>query len=459
MTNDTLIISKINFWNLLLLVLAGAVIGLIVAKENVLFVALLVGLAFFTFFVKNPELPLAILFNGTFIYFYSVYKLGFETSRLMTAGFYGFLAFFYILGGVLLVAKRPQKFRFGSIDVLFICFFFLVFLSYFMFHTGSESAYRKITYAPLLVIAPYFGIRLLISEERIKKFFYYCVLVAAILIIPAFYELFFNPIFAEYGRFSMYMFSERGDNPILFGITFATLLMILFAWVLEQRKLKFKYLILIIPSMFLLLRSGSRGAVISFLVAMLFYINIIGRLRLKTKVYAGIFITLLILGTYKFVPEAVSEFYRYTFTPEARVSEVSSIYYRITLWEGAINDFKTNPMLGVGVGNSVEGIGFPHNILLEVAAELGILGLLILIPMCYLTVKKAIKFIKRKENQNLNLLMKLSLTLFVYSLTEAMFSGYITNQTQLFMSMGLIVSLIKLNASYHRGNLERKRAL
>ena len=31
-----------------------------------------------------------------------------------------------------------------------------------------------------------------------------------------------------------------------------------------------------------------------------------------------------------------------------------------------------------------------------------------------------------------------------YTLVEAMFSGYITNQTHLFMSMGLIMSLAKL---------------
>ena len=460
MINNTLILSKTNFWKLLLLVLAGAIIGLIVAKENVLFLALLLGLTFFTFFVKSPGLPLAIFFNGTFIYFYTVYKLGLETSSLMTGSFYAFLAISFLLSGVLLIAKRPQKFKLGAIDVLFICFFFLVFLSYFMFHTGSESAYKKITYAPLLVVAPYVGIRFLISEERIKKFFNYCVLVAAILIIPALYELFFNPIFAESGRFSMYMLPERGDNPILFGITFAILLIILFVWMLEQRK--FKYLILMVPSMFLLFRSGSRGAVISFLVTMLFYLLIIGRLRFKTKVYAAILTALLILGAYKFISESTREFYQYTFTPEARLTEVSSVYQRVTMWEMAINDFKENPILGVGMGNSVGGGGFPHNIILEVSAELGILGLFIFLSMCYLTIKKAMRFIKREEKQDLNLLMKLSLILFVYSLTEAMFSGYITNQTQLFMSMGLVVSVVsltKLKANNQRRDLERKRAL
>lgn len=442
--NNTLTIPRVNIWKLLLPILAGAVIGLIIAKENPLFLGVLVGLIFFVFFVRNPELPLAVLFNGTFIYFYSVFKMGFETSSLMTGSFYAFLALSYILGGILLIAKRPQKFRLGSIDILFICFFSLVFLSYFIFSTDNENAYTKIAYAPLLVIVPYFGVRLLSSKVRIEKFFKYCVLVAAILIIPAFYELFFNPIFKEYGRFSMYMFPERGDNPILFGITFAVLIIILLALALDQRKLKFRYLILLIPSMFLLMRSGSRGAVISFFATIVFYLLIIGRLKFKTKVYAVIFLTLLSLGAFKFLPESVTGFYQYTFTPEARMTEVSSVYQRISMWEEALDDFKENPIFGVGMGNSVGGIGFPHNIILEVLAELGILGLLILVPMCYLTIKKAMAFIKREQDKNLNFLMKLSLLLFIYFLVEAMFSGYITNQTRLFMSMGLIVSLTKL---------------
>ena len=129
------------------------------------------------------------------------------------------------------------------------------------------------------------------------------------------------------------------------------------------------------------------------------------------------------------------------------------------MWRESINDFKANSILGVGIGNSVGGIGFPHYILLEVSAELGILGLLILIPMCYLTVKKAMAFIKKEEMRDLNILRRLSLTLFVYSLVKAIFSGYITNQTQLFMSMELVICLTKLKANNQRRDLERKRAL
>jgi len=445
---------------LTILILIMGIVGLIVAKENILLGSVLLGLVAFNLFIiliRNPEFSLAILFNGTLIYFYLIYKLGLGTSRLLTGSFYGCLAFFYILGGILIIAKK-QKFRVDSIDMLFFSFFFWVFLSYFLFSKENELAYQKITYAPFLVIAPYIGIRLLSSEESIKKFFKYCVIIPTILIIPAFYELFFNPIFSEYSRFSIYMFEGGKDNPILFGITFAIMLTILFVWVLEQKKFKFKYFILMILSMFLLLRSGSRGAVISFLSAILFYIFITKRVKLQTKVYTIIFATLLFLSCYKLLPDSVKEFYQYTFTPEARSDEISSVYQRLTMWKMAINDFKENPVFGVGTGNSVEGIGFPHNILLEVAAELGIIGLFIFILLCYLTIWKAITFIKRNEKHSLdlNILMKLSLILFIYSLTEAMFSGLITNQTWLFMSIGLIVSLTKLRLNSQKNSLETK---
>jgi O-antigen ligase len=441
---NTLTIFKDYIWKLLLLILVGATIGLIVARENVLFLGVLVGLAFFILLVRRPELSLAILFNGILIYFYLIYKLDIESSRLLTGGFYAFLSLSYLLGGVLLNARRPYKFRLSSVDVLFIFFFLWAFLSYFIFYTEDNLAYKKITYAPLLVIVPYFGIQLLSSEERIKKFFKYCVLVAAILIIPSLYELIFNPILTEATGFSIYLIKDKEANHILFGITFAILLLIIFIKIYERKENKFKYLILIIPSAYLLLRSGSRGALISLVITVVFYLLFITTMRLKRWVYLLVFLALLIFGVYKLIPESTVVSYQYIFTPEARVEEGSSLYQRITVWKQAINEFKENPILGVGFGNSVGGGGFPHNILLETSAELGILGLFMLLSMCYLTIKKAMTFIKKEEDKNFNLLMKLSLLLFIYSLTEAMVSGYITNQIQLFMSMGLIASLMKL---------------
>jgi O-antigen ligase len=446
---NTSAISKDRIW-ILLPILAGVTVGLIV-RENVIFCGGLC-LAFFILLVKKPELSMAILFNGTIIYFYLIYKLDIETGRLLTGYFYAYLAFSYILGGMLLITKR-HNFRVRPIDILFTCFFIWVFLSYYLFNTGSKSAYMKIAYAPLLVIVPYFGIRFLSSEKRIKKFFDYCVLLAATLIIPSLYELLFNPTLAKAGGFSLYLMKDGGANHILFGITFAILLLIVFVKAYEKKENKFKCLIFIIPSTYLLLRSGSRGALLSLIVTAIFYFLFITTIGLRRKIFAIVGFILLIAVAYKFMPESTIESYKTTFEYKHMSAKASSVLQRMIFWEQAANDFKKNPILGVGIGNSVGGIGMPHNILLEVSAELGAVGLFVFLSMCYLTAKKAITFLKIEERQDLRLLMKLSLLLFIYNLVEAMFSGYITNQTHMFMSMALIASLTgtKLYGQFPQG--------
>lgn len=413
----------------------GGIIGILLAI-NFYYSGILLLMLVFVIFVRNPELPLAIQFNGTLFYLYAVYKLGFETSTLLTGGWFGFLICAYILGGLLLISKKKPKVK--LIDILFICFYSWAYLTYFLFYTGGAWADTKATFAPVFVIAPYLGARFLISEESINKFYKYCAILPAILIIPSFYELIFNPIHAESARFSLYFFDRpgQGANPILFGATFAIFLLILIVR-LQEKRFRLVYIVLMFPSLFLLLRAGTRGVVVAFLASLLSYLLLVTDVGLRKKVFTIIVLVLLALGAYWFIPEATIEFHRYALTQDARSETTSSVYTRILYWQEALRNFGKNPILGVGMGNSLS-TGFPHNIFFETAAEFGILGLLMLTAMFVLTIKKALAFLKRKGK--LHSPMAISLLLFVFSLVEAMFSGHIANQTMLFMSMGVIVS-------------------
>ena len=402
---------------------------------------MIVGAIIFIFFIRMPEIPLALLFNGIFIYFFIVYQSGVEINSVMTGAFYAFLTLYYLVGALLRWGKLVAIFKLDLLDILFAGSFLIIFMNYFIFSLNNEYAYQKIMYAPLLAIAPYAGLRLLTSTENFQRFFDYCVYFAVALVFVAIYELYTNPELAETTRFSMYKFQTRGESPTALAMTFAILLIILLVKYWEYRKLKFADFALSVPSAYLLLRTGSRGAVASLLIAGSVYMLFISKAKLKTKIYFIISIIILVCIAYYLIPESTRDFYNYTITPEAMTQGVSSINERFSYWHQAENDFWESPVMGVGFGNSCDHVGYPHNIVLEVAAEFGVMGLCVFAVMLFLTLKKGLYFIKNEKEHDLSLFMNLALFLFLYSLTEAMVGGYITNQTRLYMSMGLIVSI------------------
>jgi len=381
-----------------------------------------------------------------------MYKSGLETTTFLTGSFHAFLVFSYISAGIfLLLIRKNPKFKFSSIDITFIVFFCVVFISYLVL----GKTFTKISYAPLLVIAPYFGIQLLSSQRKIKKFFKYCIFITSFITILSYYELFSNPLFQKSSRFSLYIFPEKYGtykNPILLAITFSVLSLILLLKIFEGRnKFKLIYLSIFIPSVYLIFRSGSRGSSLAFLVTISFYFLFIAKITLKKNFYIVLFIILLIMGSLIFLPETTKIFYISTI--EAQYNPATSIYKRIILINEAFNDFKKSPIWGIGTGNSASGYGSPHNIILEVFVEWGMIGFIIFFIMCYIPIKIALRFIKKEKNQDLNFMMKLSFILFLFFLVRSMWGGYVTNYIGFFITISLISILEKIR----KNNFKFKR--
>lgn len=342
-----------------------------------------------------------------------------------------------------MLIKGKQHFYPSIVDILFSVFFLMIFLSYMAFSTDNYTAYRKVAYAPALAIAPYFGARLLFSEFRIKKFLKYSISIAVILMIPAYYELVTNPSLGQRTRYSMFIFENHSnvDNPMLLGNTYAILIIIVLIWQLEKHRFKIRHLILIELSAYLVMLSGSRGIIVSLATAITFYFLFLSRLKPSNKFLIIISLTLLFSVNYFLLPNKLAKFYQYSFSVQARQESISSIQMRKVMWKQALHDIREHPILGLGIGNSDKGSGRPHNIILEIAAELGIPGLFIFILLCYAVIRKAMYFIGNEECPELNILMKIALVVFIHSLAHTMFSGIVTDQIRLFISMGLIVCL------------------
>jgi len=408
-------------------------------------IKLMFGIFSFWLLFRRPELALAIQFNGVALYLYAIYKLRLETSTLGTGTFYGLMALAYLAGGLHLAAGR-RSLKLNRIDALFALLFSIFFISYALFSLDNPEAYRKVYYAPLLVIAPYFGLQLL-NREQINRFFLYCGFLAVLMILPSFYELWANPFYLEYGRFSIFIFADKGDNPIQFGIAFATLLIVLLFQIAEQRKLKLWHVLIAIPSIYLMVRSGARGPLISFVVVLVAYVLWLGGMRPRNRWIMISALAALLVAAFFLVPGRTFDMYQALVDQTiitSRDPSANSVQERMILIDMAIKEFLEHPLMGVGTGNSSGGIGYPHNALVEVAAEFGIFGLLLFLTLCAFVTVTGVKYLRGSKQGRQDWLMNLAFSFFIFGWVEALFSAYMGGDMLLYGSMGMVSVVAKI---------------
>ena len=418
----------------------------LVMTDAVTFAKLALSAVFFQMLLRRPELALAIQFNGVALYLYVVYKLAAETDSLITGGFYSAVAAAYLVGGWHL-ARARHLLRISAIDWLFFALYAMFFVSYLIFSLNNPNALKKVTYAPVLVIAPYLGLQLLSSREQMQRFFLYCALLTVLMMLPSAYELLTNPYYGDYGRFSIFIFTDKGDNPIQFGISFALLILFILFRVAAQKRIGVWDLAIILPSIYFLVRSGARGPLISFVVALLFYITWLGELRPRIKATVLVGLAVLLIAAFSLVPSQTTTFYQALVDPNispSRDPSANSVQERMIFIEQAFNEFLSSPIFGVGTGNSTGGLGYPHNVFVEVAAEFGFLGLLIFLPLCVVVIRTAIKYLRNPSKGQNDWLMNLAFAFFIFAFVEALFSAYMGGDVLFYGSMGMVSVIAKL---------------
>lgn len=426
--------------------LVGLLSTLALTTDMLLVVRLLLVLVSVLFLLRRPELSLAIQLNGIALYLYAIYKLNIETGTFETGAFYGVMAGSYLIGGW--IARRGDRgLDFHLIDRLFALLYSYFFISYLLWSQDNQLAYRKVVYAPALVIAPYIGVRLISSIKGIDRFLRYVGAMSLIMIVPSFYELWTNPLYQDYGRFSIYIFEDKGDNPIQFGIAYALLIIIVIFRVARQRRVRMLDLLTIIPAAFLLIRSGARGPVISLIVTFFIYIIWLGHIGRRIKLAVILGGAAFLIFAYSVIPDATVRFYQVLFDPTVSPTQnasANSIQERILLINMAVDDFLDHPIAGVGTGNSSGGVGYPHNSIIEVAAELGLVGVTIFLALQALVVVTAYRAIRKTKGTPDEWIMTTAFAIYVFAFIESQFSGYMGGDMLLYVSIGLVAAVSQL---------------
>jgi O-antigen ligase len=327
----------------------------------------------------------------------------------------------------------------------YIALILLMFIS--LFYTkapiyGWDKFLRFVTITTLAILGPIF---LLKDIKKFHRFLYTLVFISSLMVIES--------IISHFGMGGGFR-TAFGSNYLALGrITGIVLLAIIYYFLLRSDKLKVRFLwsLLFGLNFFGLLYSGGRAPVVAFFMTVI----ILGFFSIATKVkinqariikIAGSFI--LIGGMlFIFSPKPFSKLFGRINVLITQEGGGKSAARRLVLYRSATEAITEKPIQGLGIGGfSIYESGndqrsYPHNILLEIGAEIGIIGLIsffFITGFCFSYLFKLRKTYKEPEKYYL---ITTILAFFIFMFFNTLVSGDINDNRLFFVWLGVTYSV------------------
>lgn len=243
-------------------------------------------------------------------------------------------------------------------------------------------------------------------------------------------------------------FTALGSSYILLGRMVGMVALIVLSYLILKKHSKNKNLVLMSLSVifvYVLLLSGGRMPVISFLVC-LFLLMILGikitsfsladiKFKKKTLYLSMLIVVSTPIALFYIGKSDLTFVNRFTsLFSNSGTAEIS----RMTHYERAWNMFLDTGLLGSGIGNYrsqlVAEISYPHNVFLEFAAELGIIGVFLFLALVFIALKRYFNNFDRGNFYSVIILL-----LFVFNFMAANVAGDINDNRIMFFTIGLLM--------------------
>jgi hypothetical protein len=439
--------------------------------------------------VLSPATSSIVLLHGLVILFATTYYMGMEWERTFTIGFYLLVS---VWGGVTVFIRfRERPPILNRIDMAMIIFLMTVLTS--ITTHWWEGTVKQILQLPFLIFVPYMLGRAMNIWDGIKlrSLFMLGGLWMTVLIFP------------EYLRYVNYGFPYiDSPYPHLFGKNIGSMmagqllafgLISLFSIYMSSSKVfvdksfrvtKAGFLTFAAMSamIFELVWTGSRGPLLIVVIGIVAYIIFSSITNRKHKIKILLSIALIIIGSIYLIAQrkGAQDHYLHLLQKPAVLSDVrpekrnssskqviggasiigqaacdrivDSISERWVHYEQALVISLKNQLLGVGANNygffACQGPGaFPHNVILQVFAELGgIIGVL----YCYIlwtTIRVPFKIHQSLQGKPGQTIVTWVLTFLIMQLIFALISGDYFASAHLYFGIGLAASMDDLNTN------------
>ena len=406
------------------------------------------------FLIKYPEVSLALFINAYVI------KGGINIGCFnLTA----ILLIFTVVGFILKQLTKKDKnvinlnFKLESSDK-FILFFIAVLAIGCIYSLNRDAGIIKTLRFIAIVFVPYLLARIFLVKGTQIKLFLISVSITALGIS---FLLVIISIFGKYTGGRMYFLQA---NPVPLSVLLMVGLVIFLIGITQNIFNEEKYgklfcAIAIIPLLYSIFLVGTRGPLISAIVGLIFGILILFKTKIKgrnTTIILIISLILVLVGiscydiicsslfASKTIPEAkkvIPNIERFSL----KNAKDMSVKGRLKLYSAVWYLFKNKPLFGIGTGGFELGEHqYPHNIFLEIAAENGLLGLIIFFGFLFTICQKGYQFLKDnfiEINKQAKIMSLIILIIGVSLFVERQFSYGLDMHKDLFVFFGVIVNL------------------
>ncbi|WP_345992290.1 O-antigen ligase family protein [Chryseobacterium sp. Chry.R1] len=242
--------------------------------------------------------------------------------------------------------------------------------------------------------------------------------------------LYKDALFSGVGRISMLKYKSGMENsdiisPLALAYGAAlnlSLLMPYYKLCAKKTTANKVYFILnAVLSLMIFALGSTRGAFLALILSILFYTA-----SSKGSKFKYVILTILFIPVFLYILNLTGS---NLLNRTSNAVEGGDSSGRNTLWEAAINEFVANPIFGGRI--EVSGI-YPHNILLEVAMGMGIIGLIIFLLMMVNTLKE---FYKIEFDYKIFVYI-----IFINAICQHLFTGALWNSILLFAALGMMNS-------------------
>lgn len=353
-----------------------------------------------------------------------------------------------------LVAERKIRFKPESSDFWLWIFVIIVIAGSYLVPSPEGGFVKSLRFIAIVVV-PYFLARMFLTDfAKIRNF------LATILISASTVAIFMVATWVlGYAKMHGGRVLLLEANPIPVATFFATGTILAIGGVFGNifgKKYRL-FLVALIPLLlFAMLSTGIRGQLIGLIVGLAFYLSIVlikkPRL-LGCTIALGIpaaFIAIINWNTlYQILSENVPNFSAYTLTT---ITTGTSTAHRLEQIGLTVELFLKHPIMGAGTGGFAYYTrwGYPHNIILEVLSESGLIGLMVFLGFLFAVAFKAFKIIFNLRyldelHRSIGLvILTVAITLF----TGRLFSYGLDGNKDLFIFLALIINcylMIKYN--------------